>query len=70
MHWNEKAEKAGLSLDDEKLDLLEEISDFNLESRYPDEKFTFYKKCTPEFTGKKLGQIKELKTWLLQRIQL
>jgi hypothetical protein len=34
----------------ERLELLEVITDFHLEARYPDEKFTFYKKCTKEFT--------------------
>jgi len=38
------SEKAGLKLNDESLELLEEVSDFNLEARYPDDKFSFYKK--------------------------
>lgn len=33
------SEKAGLELDGENLELFEEISDFNLEARYPDDKF-------------------------------
>ena len=32
------SEKAGLELNDENLELLEEVSDFNLEARYPDDK--------------------------------
>ena len=39
-------EKTGLTISPEKLELLEIITDFNLEARYPDEKFTFFKKVT------------------------
>ena len=63
------SEKAGLELNDESLELLEEVSDFNLEARYPDDKFSFYKKSTMKFTEKKLKQIKGLKKWLLQNLQ-
>ena len=63
------SEKAGLELNDENLELLEEVSDFNLEARYPDDKFSFYKKSTSEFTENKLKQIEELKKWLLQKLQ-
>ncbi len=34
------AEKASLELNEEHLRLLETVTDFNLEARYPDEKFT------------------------------
>ena len=64
------SEKAGLELNDENLELLEEVSDFNLEARYPDDKFSFYKKSTMKFTENKLKQIKRLKKWLLQKLQL
>ncbi len=63
------SEKAGLKLNDKNLELLEEISDFNLEARYPDDKFSFYKKSTMEFTENKLKQIERLKKWLLQKLQ-
>ena len=63
------SEKAGLELNDENLELLEEVSDFNLEARYPDDKFSFYKKSTMEFTENKLKQIERLKKWLFQKIQ-
>ncbi|WP_413911652.1 HEPN domain-containing protein [Desulfobacula sp.] len=61
-------EKAGIELDDQKLELLEEISDFNLEARYPDDKFSFYKKCTIGFTKNKLKQIRVLREWFLQKL--
>ena len=62
------AEKAGLELTQEKLELLEIITDFHLEARYPDEKFSFYKRCTQEFTELYLKKIEETVTWLRSRI--
>jgi HEPN domain-containing protein len=58
------AEKAGLELSSKQLELLEAVTDFNLEARYPDEKFTFQKKCTKEFTSEYLQQIEEMIVWL------
>ena len=63
------SEKADLELSDENLELLEEVSVFNLEARYPDDKFSYYKKSTLEFTENKLKQIEWLKKWLLQKLQ-
>lgn len=63
------SEKSELELNDEQLELLEEISDFNLEARYPDDKFSFYKKSTIEFTENKLKQIRTLRKWFLQKLQ-
>ncbi|MFA7166463.1 MAG: HEPN domain-containing protein [Desulfoplanes sp.] len=63
------AEKSNLELTDEQIELLEIVTDFNLEARYPDEKFLFYKRCTKKFTKQYLDQIEEMKTWLLQKVQ-
>ena len=63
------AEKAGLVLSEEQTELLEIVTDFNLEARYPDEKFSFYKRCTYEFTINYLNQIEEMKLWLLQKMR-
>jgi HEPN domain-containing protein len=63
------AEKGELDTSPERLEILEIITDFNLEARYPDEKFSFQKKCTKEFTETSLKKIEEIKTWLLQQIQ-
>ena len=62
------AEKIGLEMQPKRMEMLEIISDFNLEARYPDEKFSFYKKCTREFTEKNLKDIEEIQKWLLQQI--
>ncbi|MCD4742725.1 MAG: HEPN domain-containing protein [Desulfobacteraceae bacterium] len=49
--------------EDQKLALIR-ITAFNLESRYPDYKKEFRKKCTLQFTKKELKKIKEVFTWL------
>jgi len=51
------AEKCNLSLSEDQEKLLEEVSDFNLEARYPDYKFSFNKKCTASFTRRYLAEI-------------
>ncbi len=61
-------EKIGLKLSPERLEMFEIITDFNLETRYPDERFAFYKKCTKKFTEVNLKKIKEIKKWLLKHI--
>ncbi len=49
-------------MNEERLELLEEITDFNLEARYPDDKFSFYQKSTKEFTLNKISQIEGLRS--------
>jgi HEPN domain-containing protein len=63
------SEKTGIDISLERMEILEIITDFNLEARYPDEKFSFHKKCTKEFTETSLKKIEEIKAWLLQQIQ-
>lgn len=63
------AERVSLDLTEEHLELLETITDFNIEARYPDEKFSFKKRCTKDFTEKHLRNIEEIKEWLLKKIQ-
>lgn len=62
------AEQIGLQLTPERMEILEVITDFNLEARYPDEKFSFYKRCTREFTEINLKKIEDIKEWLLKQI--
>lgn len=62
------AEKAFLDLSENKIKLLETITDFNLEARYPDEKFSFKKRCTIEFTTQYLKKIGALIKWLKKQI--
>lgn len=63
------AEKASLELTDEQSELLETITDFNLEARYPDEKFAFKNKCTKSFTENYLKKIEGMRKWLLKLVQ-
>ena len=63
------AEKASLRLSKEKMKLLEVITDFNLEARYPDEKFSFKKRCTKDFTEKYMKRIGAIKKWLANQIR-
>ena len=60
----ELAQKANLNLNEEQLERLAEINEFNLSCRYPDYKYNFYKKCTKKFTDKYFDITKKLYTWL------
>jgi len=57
-------EKIGLKIDEKQESFLEEVSDFNIEARYPDIKFSFYKKCTKLYTDGKIREIKEFYKWI------
>ena len=63
------AEKAGVETDSHQKDLLDLITTFNMNSRYPDYKQSFYNKCTPAYTAERLKEIEELRTWLLSRLK-
>lgn len=58
------AEMSDIQLTEEQQERLIRISRFNLEARYPDEKRTFRKRCTEEFTSKELAVIEEVYKWL------
>jgi HEPN domain-containing protein len=45
------------------------INSFNMEARYPDEKFEFYKRCTAHFTNEYFKIIQEILEWLKQKLQ-
>ncbi len=55
---------AKLSLEEERNINLKIITRFCMACRYPDEKFTFYKKCTKDYTEKYLKICEELFLWL------
>ncbi|MBL6988429.1 MAG: HEPN domain-containing protein [Bacteriovoracaceae bacterium] len=46
------------------LDDLQKISDFNMESRYPDEELAFYQRANNTFTEEWFKKAGELKKWL------
>ena len=63
------AENTKLSLTEDQLVFLADINDFNIETRYPDAKFSFYKTCTKEFTKGQFSMIKEMYKWLLSQMK-
>ena len=58
------AEKLNLELTEEQEVILNEITTFNLSTRYDDYKRAFYNKCTDEYTKEQINKIKEVKAWL------
>ena len=58
------ANKMNMKLTEKQEDMLETISDFNMEARYGDYKYTFELKCTDEYTNIWIKNIKELRKWL------
>jgi len=57
------AELAHINLTEDQKLLLDTINDFNIQTRYPDYKLDFYKKCTKEYSEDYLNKIKELHKW-------
>jgi HEPN domain-containing protein len=62
------SELTGLKFSDEQIELLDRLNDFNIEARYPDYKFSFYRTCTYEFTTEYFKKAKDLFTWIKSRI--
>ncbi len=58
------AKAVEIDISDEQKQKLIRITAFNLESRYPDYKNDFRKKCTFEFTKIELDKINEVFVWL------
>lgn len=66
---NKLAEIALLELSEDQKNLLDVVTSFNIEARYPDYKKEFFKKCDSKFTSKHINQIKELRLWLLEQLK-
>lgn len=49
--------------------LLNTVNDFNIRARYPEYKFTFYKRCTKTFTEKYAASINQLYQDLCQTLK-
>ena len=58
------AEMCKLDLTNDKKDLLDLITTFNIKARYDDYKMEFYKKCTRKFTSQAVKKITEFRKWL------
>ena len=63
------AEYASLPITDDRRNWFIKVTSFNLEARYPDERRTFRKTCTPAFTETQLRQIDEVFQWLASMLQ-
>ena len=57
------AELSKTKLNEEEKFLIDKINDFNIQTRYPDYTFEFYKKCTKDFSNKYFNKITELYEW-------
>ncbi len=55
-------------LNEDDLVFLNEVTRYNIEGRYPEAKYAFYKLCTKEFTEPRMIRIKKLYQWLLAKI--
>ena len=62
------ASKSGIEVPEEILDRFAEYMEFHLESRYPDEKRDFYRKCTEGFSNEKFKEMEEIYQWLIQQL--
>ena len=59
-------EKTGVTLENDKIIILDSISQFNIKARYDDYKQSFYKMCTLKFTSEWIEKIKETRIWIKQ----
>jgi HEPN domain-containing protein len=57
------AELSKIELDEDQKFHLDKITDFNIQTRYPDYKLDFYKRCNVEYTNEYLAKIKEFYAW-------
>ncbi|MBT3368881.1 MAG: HEPN domain-containing protein [Nitrospina sp.] len=63
------AKKTQLPLNEDLILFLDEVTDFNLEVRYPEYKKEFQKRCTKEFCETRLTKIREHYQWLKSLIR-
>lgn len=62
------AEKSNIKFPERILIKLREFMEFHFEGRYPDANKAFYKKCTKKYTTIKLKELKEVFTWIKERL--
>lgn len=58
------AEKAELALTQDQMDLLDRITAYNLETRYPEDQPILYQKFTRKFCETELNEIRKVGRWL------
>ena len=62
------ADKTGVKIPERILIKLREFMEFHFEARYPDANKAFYKKCTKAYTAEKLNEMKEVFTWVRDKL--
>lgn len=62
-------EVAKMDLDKETKEFLAVVNRFNIRSRYPDDKFNFYKQCDRKYTGGNLEKIIKIYKELCQKLK-
>lgn len=60
--------KTSLKFSDKQKDFLAEVTGFNIEARYPDEKMTFYEKCDKKYAENYLNKTKVFYKWLKDQL--
>ncbi len=63
------ADKAQLTFSDEHKKLLTDLTEFNLEARYPDWKRDFYKRATASYTKRYVDSTQSLFVWLKKSLK-
>jgi len=64
------ASKIKIEIPESILDKFAEYTEFHIESRCPDEKRDFYRRCTQEFARQKFAEIEEVYQWLIQKLEV
>jgi len=62
------AKMTSISFTKEQLDLLDDLTAFNISARYEDYKFEMYKKADDKYTKNYLEKTEELFLWLKQKL--
>ena len=68
-HLLKIARDAGLEMTVDQENFLLEVTTYNIKGRYPDYKKQFARKANRDFTHQKVGQIKEMRRWLKNKLQ-
>lgn len=61
-------EKIGMTISPPDFQILSEINEFNLEARYPDEKFSILQRATVDLAGKYLREAERLQAWIFEKL--
>ena len=63
------AQSAELTLQNNDEKLLSEINEYNLECRYPDDKYMIYKKATEELFETYFKKVEKFRLWILKKLK-